>query len=367
MTDPRWTQLADHITTRLAVTIDSKVSIFVNDTTALPAAHALIQAITRRGAAVQTVYTSEFAEPDALITYDLAQLAEPAPVERAAMEWSTVHISLRAMLWPDNTRPVLDDLPQRLAALRAAKGTISSLRWQSTNWVVVRIPTEDWADHIGVPGDTLLNEFFAGALDDWDTHRKRWQTVADALTDGDTVTIRSADTDLTMGITGRRGVLFAGDANLPDGEVATAPVDDQVDGHITFGGTAIFAGQVFEDLRLEFAAGRVVDVRATRGADIARALIDTDEGSQRVGELGIGVSSAVRQWTGDLFIDEKILGTVHLALGRAYPECGGVNHSSLHWDIVKDLRSTAPGGGGTLAVDGVPIIDAGHVTWPELR
>jgi aminopeptidase len=146
-----------------------------------------------------------------------------------------------------------------------------------------------------------------------------------------------------------------------------APVDDRVDGHITFPGTAIFAGYEFEGLRLVFERGQVVDVRAHRGADLARALIDTDTdaGSCRVGELGIGLSTVVQQWTGDLFIDEKILGTVHIALGRAYPECGGVNMSSLHWDIVKDLRHTA-GGGGTLAIDGDPIIDDGHVMRPSL-
>jgi aminopeptidase len=100
-------------------------------------------------------------------------------------------------------------------------------------------------------------------------------------------------------------------------------VDDRVDGHITFPGTAIFGGYEFEDLRLDFERGRAGDVRARRGADLARALIDTDAGSSRVGELGIGLSDAVRQWTGDLFIDEKILGTVHIALGRAYPRRSG--------------------------------------------
>lgn len=180
------------------------------------------------------------------------------------------------------------------------------------------------------------------------------------------MTITSPDTDLRIGIVGRTAALFAGEANIPDGEIATAPVDDQVDGYITFPGTTVFAGQLFDNLFLRFDAGRVVEVRADRGADIAQALVDTDAGSCRVGELGIGVSSAVQQWTGDLFIDEKILGTVHLALGRAYPECGGVNQSTLHWDIVKDLRTSAAGGAGTLAIDGAPVIESGRVAWAGL-
>jgi aminopeptidase len=363
----RWNELAEHMAGRLGVDSRSRVSVFVNDEAALPAAHALIHTVTRRGAEVQTVYTSECAEYEALAAYDVDRLAEPAPIEKAAMEWSDVHVSFRAMLWPDTARDVQDieNLPRRLAAMRAAKGVISTLRWQGTRWAVVRIPTLTWADRIGVPAQTLLDEFFAGALDDWDENKRRWQPVADALTNGHTAAISSADTELSLGIEGRRGVLFAGEANLPDGEAATAPVDDRVDGHITFPGTAIFAGYEFEDLRLVFERGRVVDVRAHRGADLARALIDTDTGSCRVGELGIGLSAVVKQWTGDLFIDEKILGTVHIALGRAYPECGGVNMSSLHWDIVKDLRHSADGG-GTLAIDGVPIIHDGRVMWPSL-
>ncbi|GLY63623.1 aminopeptidase [Amycolatopsis taiwanensis] len=362
----RWPELAEHIAGRLEVTAQSKVSVFVNDETALPAAHALISAVTRRGAAVQTVYTSERAEREMLAAYDVDRLAEPAPVEKAAMEWSDVHVSFRAMLWPDadSDGGDIENLPRRLAAMRTAKGVVSTLRWQGTRWAVVRIPTAEWAGQLGVPAQTLLGEFFAGALDDWDGNRRRWQPIADALTNGHTATISSADTELSLSIDGRRGVLFAGEANLPDGEAATAPVEDRVDGHITFPGTAIFAGYAFEDLRLLFEHGRVVDVRARRGESIARALIGTDAGSNRVGELGIGLSEAVQQWTGDLFIDEKILGTVHIALGRAYPECGGVNMSSLHWDIVKDLRREA-GGGGTLAIDGNVIIESGRFRWPS--
>lgn len=122
---------------------------------------------------------------------------------------------------------------------------------------------------------------------------------------------------------------------------------------------------MFEDLRVEFAEGAVTEVRAARGADVARALIGTDAGSRRVGELGIGLSTAVRQWTGDLFLDEKILGTVHIAFGRAYSECGGTNQSSLHWDVVKDLRAET-GCPGTLTLDDAPVIDQGSVVRPGL-
>lgn len=365
--DARWDQLAEHLAERLTVATDDRVSIFINDESALPAAHALIRAALRRGAAAQTVYQPELADTEELAHSTLAQIAEPPAVEAAAMKWSTVHVSFRSMLWPDATgseRP--EDLPARLAAQRQGKGAISTLRWQNTRWAIARIPTPGWAAQIGVAPEVLLDEFFAGALDDWDSAKIRWQSVCDAIDEGEAVTITSPDTKLRLGIRGRTAALFAGEANLPDGEVATAPVDDQVDGHITFPGVTVFAGEVFENLYLRFEAGKVVEVRADQGAEVARALIDTDAGSHRVGELGIGLSNTVQQWTGDLFIDEKILGTVHIALGRAYPQCGGINESTLHWDIVKDLRVDAAGGAGTLAIDGRPIVEDGRVVWPGL-
>lgn len=365
--DPRWDDLAGHLADRLAIADGDHVSIFINDYSALPAAHALIRVALRRGAAAQTVYQPELADVEEIAHSTLEQIVEPPAVEAAAMRWSTVHVSFRSMLWPEATeaaRPA--DFPERLAAQRQAKGAISTLRWQNTRWAIVRIPTPGWASQIDVAPKVLLDDFFAGALEDWDAAKLRWQSVCDAIDDGETVTITSPDTELRLGIHGRTAALFAGEANLPDGEVATAPVDNQVDGHITFPGMTVFAGEVFENLYLRFEAGRVVEVRADRGAEVARALIETDEGSHRVGELGIGLSNTVQQWTGDLFIDEKILGTVHIALGRAYPQCGGVNESTLHWDIVKDLRIDAVGGPGTLVIDDRAIVDKGRVVWPGL-
>lgn len=365
--DPRWKDLAEHLAERLAIADGDRVSIFVNDDSALPAAHALIRTALRRGASAQTVYQPELADAEELAHSTLAQIVEPPAVEAAAMGWSTVHVSFRSMLWPEESEAAKpEDFPERLAAQRQAKGAISTLRWQNTRWAIVRIPTPQWASQIEVAPNVLLDDFFAGALDDWDAAKARWQSVCEAIDTGDTVRITSPDTDLRLGIRGRTAALFAGEANLPDGEVATAPVDDQVDGHITFPGVTVFAGELFENLFLRFESGRVVEVRADQGAEVARALIDTDEGSHRVGELGIGLSSTVQQWTGDLFIDEKILGTVHIALGRAYPQCGGINESTLHWDIVKDLRVDAPGGAGTLTIDDRPIVDSGRVVWPEL-
>ena len=208
---------------------------------------------------------------------------------------------------------------------------------------------------IDVDHDLILGEFFDGCLGDWRTYRQRWQQLADRLSSQEVAHISSADTDLSLPVGGRRWVPFTGENNFPDGELATAPIETEVEGYITFPGRFWFAGAAIRDLRLEFTAGRVSRVEASEGAELARELLAMDAGAPRVGELGIGLNPMVRTMTGDLLIDEKILGTVHIALGRAYPECGGVNQSSLHWDIVKDLRDAS----GHLSIGDVELIRAG--------
>ena len=137
-------------------------------------------------------------------------------------------------------------------------------------------------------------------------------------------------------------------------------------GRIRFPGTFSFGGVLVRDLELDFEEGLIVAERAAEGLGFVRDLFDGDDGARRVGELGVGTNAALTTMTGDLLIDEKILGTVHIAPGRAYPECGGVNASSLHWDIVKDLRGTGGAPRGSFRVDDEWLIRDG-VVQPVLR
>ncbi len=145
-------------------------------------------------------------------------------------------------------------------------------------------------------------------------------------------------TDLTVGVGGRTWIPAEGKENFPDGEVFTGPVETSVEGVISFTYPAPFDGMVFDDVGLEFEGGEVVRATARRGAEALEAMLGTDEGARRAGEFAFGMNEAVTEFTGNTLFDEKIGGTVHLALGRAYPETGGVNRSALHWDLVCDLR-----------------------------
>jgi len=159
--------------------------------------------------------------------------------------------------------------------------------------------------------------------------------------------VTAPGTDIRLGIEGRHFIPCVGDRNMPDGEFFTGPIEDSVEGEVTFHLPAVIAGREVAGVRLRFESGRVVDASAERGEEFLNELLDTDEGARRLGELGIGTNYGIDRGTLEVLLDEKIGGTVHMALGRSYPESGGENESSVHTDLVCDLRL-----GGTIEVDG---------------
>ena len=146
-------------------------------------------------------------------------------------------------------------------------------------------------------------------------------------------------TDLTLGVGGRTWEPSVGKENFPDGEVFTAPLETQVDGTIRFTYPAVFQGREVNDVELRFEGGEVVDSSASHGLDFLREMIALDDGARRLGEFAFGLNDDIDRFTRNILFDEKIGGTVHLALGTAYPETGGINRSGLHWDIICDLRT----------------------------
>ena len=126
---------------------------------------------------------------------------------------------------------------------------------------------------------------------------------------------------------------------MPDGEFFTGPLEDTAEGEITFHLPATYSGREVSGVRFRFEGGRVVDASAERGEEFLNQTLDTDDGARRLGELGIGTNYGITDATREILLDEKIGGTVHLAVGRSYPETGGVNESAVHWDMICDLRS----------------------------
>jgi aminopeptidase len=196
---------------------------------------------------------------------------------------------------------------------------------------------------------TEYTDFVYGAcLLDWDAEEERMRGIKERFDGAERVRIVGEETDLTLSIAGRDGVVSAGFRNMPDGEVFYSPVEDSAEGVITFSEyPAIYLGSDVERARLVFREGRVVESSADAGREFLEQVLRTDDGASRLGELGLGCNPGIQRFTRNVLFDEKIAGTVHLALGGSYTYAGGKNESAVHWDMVKDLRR-----GGELWVDG---------------
>ncbi|MFA9403471.1 MAG: aminopeptidase, partial [Anaerolineales bacterium] len=163
------------------------------------------------------------------------------------------------------------------------------------------------------------------------------------------------ETDLSFSTEGRIYEVADGHLNMPDGEIFTAPVDDSAEGHIYFEFPGVYFGERIPGIKLEFSKGEVIGATAEGNEELLKNLIDMDEGSSRIGEFGVGINYGIDRFAYDILYDEKIGGTIHIALGRAYAECGGINQSALHWDIVKDLRQE-----GQIYLDGKLVFEKGR-------
>jgi aminopeptidase len=218
-------------------------------------------------------------------------------------------------------------------------------------WALVEYPTEAAAEQAGMTFTEFEDFVYDACLLDWDAEEERMRAIKERFDAARTVRIVGEGTDLAVGIEGREGVVSAGFRNMPDGEVFYSPVEDTAEGVITFGEfPAVYLGHDVVGARLVFREGRIVEATADEGEEFLRQIIATDEGASRLGELGLGCNPRITRFTRNVLFDEKIDGTVHLAVGASYTYTGGKNESAVHWDMVKDLRP-----GGEIAVDGIVV------------
>jgi aminopeptidase len=188
----------------------------------------------------------------------------------------------------------------------------------------------------------------------WRALSARQAEVIERLARANEVHIEADRTDLRLTVAGRTWVNSDGRRNMPSGEVFTGPHERSAQGTIRFDVPSEMRGAEVAGVELTFADGEVVAARADRGDERLQATLATDRGARYLGELGIGTNSGIDRSTGSTLLDEKIAGTIHLALGRSYPETGGTNASAVHWDLICDLRR-----GGRVSVDGQPLIEDG--------
>jgi aminopeptidase len=189
----------------------------------------------------------------------------------------------------------------------------------------------------------------------WRALSERQRALVERLSSAREIRLQADGTDLRLRVDGRTWINSDGRRNMPSGEVFTGPIEDSANGTIRFTVPSSPGGVDVSGVELTFVDGKVVQARADRGEAYLQAALATDPGATLLGELGIGTNTGIDRPTGSILLDEKMAGTVHLALGRSYPETGGVNASALHWDMICDLRE-----GGGITADGELITDQGR-------
>jgi aminopeptidase len=254
-----------------------------------------------------------------------------------------------AILAPENTREGVDIPADRFGLVQQAARPYAEPFFRGEKpWVGCQYPTPALAQDAGMTLQQFEDFLYGAVLIDWDALEREMEKIAERFDGAREVRIVGEDTDLTFSLEGRKGKVSAAGANMPSGEVFYSPVEDSANGVVTFAEyPAVYVGRDVQGVRLRFENGRAVEISARSEEEFLKSMLSSDEGAAVLGEFGIGCNPGIQQHMRNTLFDEKIEGTIHLALGNGFPFIGGTNESSVHWDMVKDLRR-----GGELYVDG---------------
>ncbi|HST55421.1 MAG TPA: aminopeptidase [Solirubrobacteraceae bacterium] len=329
------------------------------ESAAEPLIQAIYEEVLRAGANPVVLMTPASAQSAFFTIANEQQLDYVSPIALQLTEQADVRMRIAATVNPRELSEVDPQLQVRRQ--RAMSPLMETIMTRSAagemRWVVCQYPTTGYASEAELSLASYERFLYGACLCDLDDPLAAWRNQAGevnrlaAWIEGrEQVHIQGPNTDLRLSIAGRKFIAADGKRNMPDGEFFTGPVEDSAEGEISFHLPTNFGGREVSGVHLRFQAGKVVDASAERGEQLLHQMLDSDPGARRLGELGIGTNFSITRGTRSILFDEKIGGTVHLALGRSYPETGGINESALHWDLICDLRK-----GGTITVDGVEL------------
>jgi len=347
MSDPRIKKLAE-----LLVNYSAKVQpgewVFINShIIAEPLANEVLRAVLEAGGLPQVIMTSDDISETSLKYSNQEQLTWISPTTKMLYKKADVLIALRAF---ENTRYLanIDPKKQQIQAQarrellqiyleRAASG---DLKWTLTNY-----PCPAYAQDADMSLSEYQDFVYSATYTDQDDPVKEWkrihdeqQKVVDWLKGKKEVTLKSPNVDLTLSVEGRTFINSDGTNNMPSGEVFTGPVEDSANGWVEYTYPAIEKGREVTGIRLEFKDGKVVNATAEKNEEFMLAMLDSDDGARYLGEFAIGTNYGIQKFTKSILYDEKIGGSFHMALGAGYPETGSKNVSSIHWDMICDIR-----------------------------
>jgi len=228
-------------------------------------------------------------------------------------------------------------------------------------WVITLYPTQAVAQDAEMSLEEFSDYVYGTTFSDTDDPVAEWnrihdeqQRLVDWLKGKKLLTVKGPNVDLEVSIEGRDFINSDGKRNMPSGEIYTSPVEDAVNGWVRFTYPAIRQGREVEGVELKFEQGKVVEASAKKNQDFLISMLDTDEGARYLGEFAIGTNKRINRFIKNILFDEKIGGTIHMALGFGFAQVGGKNESAIHWDLICDMRD-----GGQIFADGELFYESG--------
>jgi aminopeptidase len=269
----------------------------------------------------------------------------------------------------ENTRTLSGIDPARQQLARSAGRELTKVFMErsaagSLRWVTTMYPTNAQAQEADMSLSDFEDFVYGSCFADQDDPVAEWQKISamqqklvDWLVGKKDVKVQGPNVDLTLSIDGRTFINSDGQKNMPSGEIFTGPIEDSVNGWVRFTYPAIYSGREVEGIELRFEDGKVVDATAKKNEAFMISVLDTDPGARYLGEWAVGTNNGIQRFTKSILYDEKIGGTIHMAVGAGYPETGSKNQSAVHWDMICDMRD-----GGKIWVDDELFYDSGQFT-----
>jgi aminopeptidase len=347
MTDPRLKKLAD-ILVNYSVKVQPGDWVYINSSiVAVPLMNEVYKKVLQAGGNITTnIYTDNLQELYFLEANN-DQLDWVSPTAKQIYEQANVLISLHGA---ENTRALSGVAPKKQArraqATRSLQETyMARSATKDLRWVLTDFPCLAFAQDADMSLSDFEDFVYSATYADTDDPVAEWtrihdeqQKVVDWLKGKKIVTVKSPNADLTLSIEGRTFINSDGEHNMPSGEVFTGPVEDSANGWVKYTYPAISGGREVEGIYLEFKDGKAVKATAEKNEEFLLTQLETDEGARYLGEFAIGTNYGIKKFTKSILFDEKIGGSFHMALGAGYPETGSVNKSSIHWDMICDIR-----------------------------
>ncbi|MGE5581534.1 MAG: aminopeptidase [Bacillota bacterium] len=362
MKDPRLEKMASGlINYSVKLQKGQKLLVEVIDS-GIPLALAVVKEAYRVGGVPYTMVRNKQLERQFMLGAGKEQLEKLAEYELAQMKEMDAYIGIRAAENANENADVPGE--QQQLYMKHYSRPVTDQRVNHTKWCVMRYPTPSMAQAAGMSTEAFEDFYFNVCTLDYSKMRQAMEPLKQLMERTDQVRLTGRDTDITFSIKGLPAIPCAGEMNIPDGEIFTAPVKNTVKGIITYNTPAVYQGVTYEQIQLRFEAGKIVE---TKGSDPARLqqIFATDEGSSYVGEFSLGVNPYILKPMKDTLFDEKICGSIHFTPGQAYRECDNGNRSAIHWDLV--FIQQPEYGGGEIYFDGRLIRKDGRFVLPELQ